>query len=90
MYFALNSCPLFYERLYSKVIYGPESRISMLASNIIKNSRAKFKTKALKIFEKIISVLGFQFISNQDRNIKLARNDLDVRGKREKRPLIDL
>ena len=63
-FFALNACPSFYEKLYSKVIYGHDSRMSMLASNILKNAKGNFKGKALKIFEKIISVLGFQYISN--------------------------
>ena len=86
MFFALNSCPSSYEKLYSKVIYGHKSEISMLASNILKRTKENFKVKALKIFEKIISVLGFQHISyphgqkNQERNIKLARNNLDATG----------
>ena len=32
MFFALNSCTSFVEKLYMKVIYGPDSKISMLAS----------------------------------------------------------
>ena len=90
MFFALNACPSFHEILYLKAIYGPNSRISMLASNILKKAEGDFKVKALKIFEKIISVLGFHHISYHhgenksiERNIKITRNILDVKGKRE-------
>ena len=90
MYFALNSCPSFFENLYWKAIYGPgpASRISMKASNILKKAKGDFKVKSLKIFEKIISVLGFKHVSyyhgeskRVERN-KLIRNILDVKGKR--------
>ena len=57
MYFTLNSCPHL-EKLYWKAIYGPDSRISMLASNILKMVEGDFKAKALKIFAKITSMLG--------------------------------
>ena len=90
LYFALNSCPSFFEKLYWKVIYGPVSRISMSASNILKKAKGDSKVKALKIFEKIISVLGFQHISyhheenkSVEKNIKLTRNIQDVKGKRQ-------
>ena len=90
MFFALNSCPSFFEKLYWKVIYGPVSRISMSASNILKKAKGDSKVKALKIFEKIISVLGFQHISyhheenkSVEKNIKLTRNIQDVKGKRQ-------
>ena len=92
MFFALNSCPSFFENLYWKAIYGPgpASRISMKASNILKKAKGDFKVKSLKIFEKIISVLGFQYISyhheeneSVEKNKKLTRNILDVKGKRK-------
>ena len=90
MFFALNSCPSFLEKLYWKAIYGPDSSISMKASNILKKAEGDFKVKALKIFEKIISVLGFQYISyhheeneSVEKNIKLTRNILDLKGKRK-------
>ena len=89
MFFALNSCPSFFEKLYWKAIYGPESRISMLASNILKKAEGGLKEIALKIFGKICSVLRFQYISyhhgenkSVDRNIKLTKNILDVMGER--------
>ena len=44
MFFALNSCPSFYVRLYWKAIYGPETRIALLASNIIKKVNNDFKS----------------------------------------------
>ena len=88
MYFALNSCPLYFEKLYWKTIYGPDSRLSMLASNIIKIVEEDFKLKAQKIFAKITSVLGFQHISNNQkeeisggRNHTLTRNIFDVKAK---------
>ena len=86
MYFTLNACPSFFEKLYAKMIYGPDSRISIIASNIVKKEKGYFKVKALKIFEKIISVLGFQHISyhhgDSKRKNKLIRNFLDVKGMR--------
>ena len=62
MFMFLNSCPSFYVRLYWKAIYGPKSRIAMLASNIIKKSNDNFKPKAEKIFAKISQLLGFEHI----------------------------
>ena len=83
MFMNLNACPSFYVRLYWKVIFGPKSRMVMLASNILKKSNDGFKPKALNIFAKISSVLGFQHISYQpDENseIKLTKNVLKVEG----------
>ena len=57
MFLNLNSCPSNLVRLYWKAIYGPKSRIAMLASNIIKKADKDFKTKAIKIFAKISQVL---------------------------------
>ena len=86
MFFALNSCTSFVEKLYMKVIYGPDSKISMLASNILKKAKGDFKVKALKIFRKIISILGFQHISynhGENKSVELNRNIFDVKGKTE-------
>ena len=87
MFIALNACPSFYVKLYWKTIYGPSSRISMLASNILKKAKGDFKIKALKIFAKMSSVLGFQHISYHHRgnrsiasNIDLSKNILDIKG----------
>ena len=77
LYFTLNSCPSFLERLYWNAIYGPgpTSRITMLASNIIK--KAKFDTRgAEKIFAKISSVLGFQHIKNNDTREGLQKSEI--------------
>ena len=89
MFFSLNSCPSFFEKLYWKAIYGPDSRISMLASNILKKAEGGLKEIALKIFGKICRVLRFQYISyhhgenrSVDRNIKLTKNIVDVKGER--------
>ena len=68
MFFALNSCPSFYVKLYWKAIYGNESRMAIFASNIIQKAKDDFKGKAKKIFSRISSVLGFQ------------KNQLNVKG----------
>ena len=84
MFMNLNACPSFYVRLYWKVIYGPKSRMVMLASNILKKANDVFKPKALNIFAKISSVLGFQHISYQpdevNSEIQLTKNILKVEG----------
>ena len=85
MFLALISCPSFYERLYKKAIYGPKSRIAMLASNIVRKTKADFEVKAQKIFAKISSVLGFKHISYHhqgNKNIALTKNMFDMKGKR--------
>ena len=53
MFVALNSCPSNFERLYWRPIYGPESRIAIASSNIVKKEKDDLKTKAIKIFTKI-------------------------------------
>ena len=62
MFLALNSCPSFYVKLYWKAIYGNESRMAQFATNIIQKANNDFKARAQKIFAKISSVLGFQYI----------------------------
>ena len=59
MFVALNSCPSYHVKLYWNVIYGPESRIAVLALKIVKKANIDFRKDALKIFSKICSVLGF-------------------------------
>ena len=85
----LNSCPSFLEKLYWKVLYGigPTSRISLLASNILKKAKGTDKMRALKIFSKISSVLGFQHISYHHEgnksvggNIILTKNVMEIQG----------
>ena len=63
MFVALNSCPPYHLRLYRKAINGSASRVVMLALNIIKNAPENFKSKAIRIFEKIISVLDYQYVN---------------------------
>ena len=87
MFMHLNACPSFHVRLFWKVIYGPKSRMVMLASNILKKANDGFKLKALNIFAKISSVLEFQHISYQPDEVnssvvKLTKNVLKVKGKR--------
>ena len=77
MFVTIASCPSIYERLYWKAIYGPKSRIVFLASNIVKRANYDFKTKAIQLFEKISSVLGFQYISNDHMGNK---NIVNVEG----------
>ena len=65
MFIYLNACPSsFYVKLYWKAIYGPKSRLAMLASNIIKKSNDDFKNKAIKVFAKIAQVIGFQNVKH--------------------------
>ena len=88
MFFALNSCPSYIEKSYWKAMYGPDSRIAMLASNILKKAKGDFKVKALKIFEKVISILGFQYISyhhGENKSVELNRNIFDVKGNRDEK-----
>ena len=89
MFMSLNSCPSFFIRLYWKAIYGPKSRIAMLASNIMKKGELNFKIKAMKIFAKISSVLGFKHMSynhneykNFDKDIILTKNVDDIEGEK--------
>ena len=88
LFFDLNSCPSFFEKLYWKAIYGPDSRILLLASNILKTVGGNFKVKALKIFAKMTSVLGLQHISyknleeeTDERNTTFTKNIVDVKGR---------
>ena len=83
-FLALNSCPSFFEKLYWKAIYGPEERMAMLTSNIIKKAKGDF---ALNIFAKVSSVLGFQHLSfyhgrneSAERNMELTKNMMGIKG----------
>ena len=57
MFLTLTEPPSFFERLYNKTIYGPQSRLIMLASNIVNKSPENFKLKAKKIYSKIASII---------------------------------
>ena len=52
MFVYLNACPSFYVRLYQKAIFGPKSRIAMLALNIIKKQMMVLKLKQQKYLPK--------------------------------------
>ena len=56
MFLTLTEPPSFFERLYNKTIYGPQSRLIMLASNIVNKSPENFKLNAKKIYSKIASI----------------------------------
>ena len=60
-FFALIEPPSYFEKLYSKTIYGAQSRLTMLAWNIIKKSPNYFKSKAKQIFSKITSVISKKY-----------------------------
>ena len=57
MFFAIIESPSYFEILYRKTIYGPKTRLVMLASNIVKKSPDNFKPKAKQIFSKIYSII---------------------------------
>ena len=82
MFMFLNSCPSFHEKLYWKAMYGPKSRIVMLASNIIKKANDDFKIKANLIFARISQVLGFQHITYKNGK-ELRTNSLELNVKDE-------
>ena len=91
---SLYSCPSFYVRLYLKAFYGNKTSttLAMLASNIIKKANNDdFKEKAMKIFGKIASVLGFQYISHYNNDTKsFERNFMNVKGLRIKGWILDV
>ena len=63
MFIALNSCPVHIVKLYHKAIYNsPLSKVVLLSLNLAKKAEKDFKYKAVKIFAKIISLVGFQHI----------------------------
>ena len=47
----------YFERLYRETIYGPKSRLILLAFNVFKKSEDVFKLKAKKIYSKIASMI---------------------------------
>ena len=78
MFLALTEPPSYFERLYSKTIYGPQSRLLLLASNIVNKSPTKFKLKAERIFTKITSIVLKKYHNESLRN----RTDISfVKGK---------
>ena len=57
MFFTLTEPPSYFERLYNITIYGPQSRLILLASQIVSKSPENFKLKAKKIYSKIASII---------------------------------
>ena len=78
MFLTLYEPPSYYERLYSKTIYGPQSRLIMLALNIVKKSPNEFKLKAKQIFSKITSMISKKY---HDEMFKRRKDPLSVNGK---------
>ena len=73
MFLALTeTAPSYFERLYNKTIYGPgpQSRLIMLASNIVKKSPENFKPKAKKIYSKIASIIFKKYHNESFKNRK--------------------
>ena len=68
MFLTLYEPPSYYERLYSKTIYGPQSRLIMLALNIVKKSPNEFKLKAKQIFSKITSIISKKYHTESFKN----------------------
>ena len=91
MFFAMNSCPSPIVRLYWRVMYGDKSRITLMASNIIKKVQDDLRIKARKIFGRITSVLGFQHITDYPKGnqsdftiiTELRKNILGVKGNKD-------
>ena len=69
--------PPFFERLYSETIYGPQSRLIMLASKIVNKSPNYFQLKAKKIFSKMTSLIFKKY----HFEIEIENNFLTLKGK---------
>ena len=80
MFISLNSCPTFYVKLYSKLIYGNESKMIKFASNIIRKANDGFKARAQKIFAKISSMFGFKHITYNHGGESTGKIILDIEG----------
>ena len=65
MFMVLNKFPSYFEILYGKTIYGPQSRLIMLASNILNKSPYNFKMKAKLIYKKITSIIFMKYHRNE-------------------------
>ena len=66
--------PPYFERLYSKAIYGPQSRVMLLALNIVNTSPQNFQLKAKRIFSKMASVIFTKYHNESITN----RKDISV------------
>ena len=80
MFLALTEPPSYFEKLYYKTIYGPQTRLILLASNIVNKSPTKFRLRAKRIFTKITSIVlkKYQDESHRDRtDISFAKGKLN-------------
>ena len=68
----------YFERLYSRTIYGSKSRLILLASNIVKESPENFKLKANNINSKIASII---FKKNHNESFKNREDISTLKGK---------
>ena len=88
MFWALNSCPSKFVRLYWKAIYAKGSNNVIMATlTNLKKSNNDFKKDAMEIFAKVDSALGSKYLSSQrdgtqniDRNFELWKNVSIVKG----------
>ena len=78
MFLTLTEPPSYFERLYHKTIYGPQSRLIMLASNIVNKSPENFKLKAKKIYSKIASII---FKKYHNESFKKRKDISTLEGK---------
>ena len=78
MFSALSEISSYFERLYSRTIYGPQSRLIMLASNIVKKSPENFKLKAKQIYSNIASIIFWKY---HDEKFKNGTNTSFSKGK---------
>ena len=69
--------PPYFERLYSETIYGPQSRLIMLASKIVNKSPNYFQLKAKKIFSKMTSLIFKKYHFEKE----IENNFLTLKGK---------
>ena len=87
MFVALNSCPSDYVSVYNKIFFGPQSRLALSSYNMITKAKKGFRSTALKIFTKVISVLNFKYIQQQSKgltsndNIELEKDVSKIKGK---------
>ena len=81
MFLELTLCPsdTFAFGLYWNAIYGSQSKMAILAFNIVKKSKDDLKLKAIKMFTNIASMLGFQHISYNQGNGSFEKN-INVKG----------
>ena len=72
MFLALTEPPSYFEKLYGRTIFGPgpQSRMIMLALNIVNKSPDKYNVKAKQIFSKIRSTIFKKYQNESFQNRK--------------------